>query len=231
MQEHCHRCGGDLASGDEVAPFCPRCGAPQLYLQDYDRSNLVPGSDTADTTGSPPPPHPQEIDWKTAIRCAALVAGIAAVLSLIAIRIQLLSLLSTLIILCASLITLALYQQRRPRARMDAAVGARIGLVVGIILVVCLGTAMAIAGLLARFVLHSMGAFDAELTQQMHTQIEHAAATNPASPELLRYFYSPEFRAGMMLAGVAFLVVILIFFSTLGGAFAGLLRTRRTPVA
>jgi hypothetical protein len=228
MQQHCHRCGGDLPSGEEVTPFCPHCGAPQLYLQDYDRPILADSA--TDTTGSPPPPHPQEVDWKTAIRCAVLVAGIAAALNLLATRLPLLSPLSTLTILCASLVTVSLYQRRRPRARMNAAVGARIGLVTGITLIVCLATAMAIAGLIARYALHSMGAFDAELTQQLRTQIEHAEASNPASPELLRYFYTPEFRAGMMLTGVGMVAVLLLLLSTLGGAFGGLLRTRRTPL-
>ncbi|WP_213807071.1 hypothetical protein [Granulicella sp. dw_53] len=231
MQEHCHRCGGDLPRGDEVTPFCPHCGSPQLYLQEYDRPILAPDADSSETTGAPPPPHPQLIEWKTAIRCAALVAGIASVLSLVATRVPLVSPLSTLTILTASILTLTLYQRRRPRARMNASVGARIGLIVGISLVVCLAISMAIAGLIARFSLHSMAAFDAELAQQMRTQIEHAAAANPTSPELLHYFLTPEFRAGMMLTGIAMLALLLLFLSTVGGAVGGLFRTRRTPAA
>jgi hypothetical protein len=225
MHQHCHRCGGELVSGTEITPFCPHCGAPQLYLQEYDRSE----SDTAptDTTGAPPPPAPQLVDWQTAIRCAALVAGVAAVLSLIATRVAFVSPLSSLTILSASILTLGLYQRRRPLARMNAAVGARIGLVVGLSLVICLSAAMAIAGLIARFGLHSMGAFDAELTQQLHAQLDRAIAANPVPPETARYFYSPEFRAGMMLTGVAMLSLMLLCFSALGGAVGGLLRTRR----
>ena len=41
-----------------------------------------------ETTGAVPPPRPQTVEWKTAIRCAALVAAIAAVLTLVAERVQ-----------------------------------------------------------------------------------------------------------------------------------------------
>jgi hypothetical protein len=234
MHEHCHRCGGELTSSDEVTPFCPHCGAPQLYLQEYDRAVPEPGSavpEAGTTTGAAPPPHPQQIDWKSAIRCAALVAGIAAVLTLVAIRVPILSPLRTLIVLSASVLTLSLYQHRRPAAEISPAIGARIGLVVGLALIVSLAFSMAIAGLLARYALHSMGAFDADVIQQMRTQIEHAAAANPTSPELLRYFYTPEFRVGMMLMAVAMVAAVLLLLSTLGGAVGALLRPRSRRAA
>jgi hypothetical protein len=232
MHQHCHRCGGELASSDDITPFCPHCGAPQLYLQEYDRTPQNPdpsAPDPNDSTGTAPPPHPQQVDWKTAIRCAALVAGAAAILTLVAIRVPVLSPLRTLTILSASVLTLSLYQHRRPTARINAAIGARIGLVVGLSLILSLAITMAIVGLVSRYGLHSMGTFDADLTQQMRTQIEHASAANPASPELLHYFYTPEFRAGMMLTGVAMVGAVLMLLSTVGGALGGFVRTRRSP--
>lgn len=225
MHEHCHRCGGEVTTGSDT-PFCPHCGSPQLFLQEYDRP--LPTPDASPSTGNAPPPHPQTVDWPSAVRCAALVAGIAAALSLLATRIPILSPLSSLTILSASILTLTLYQRRRPGAKIDVAIGARIGLVVGFALIVSLATSMAIAGLVARFVLHSMSAFDAQLTQQLHTQVEHAAAQNPTNPDLLRAFYTPEFRAGMMLLGVSMVAAFLLLLSTAGGALAGLFRVRRT---
>jgi len=41
------------------------------------------------------------------------------------------------------------------------------------------------------------------------------------------YLYSPEFRAGMMLAGFAMVSGILLVLSTVGGAVGGLMRARR----
>lgn len=210
--------------GDAVSPFCPHCGSPQIYLQDYEQQT---GGAGGDTTGELPPPRPRQVEWKTAIRCALLVAGVGAVLSLGAARVQALSTLSWLWTVSGSLIALALYQRRRPQAWMDVGVGARIGLVVGLALIACLAVAMAVAGLVARYGLHSMAGFDAQLTQQLHTQIEKAAAANPEPPEVLRFFESQEFRAGLMLAGFAMVSGFVVVLSTVGGAVGGLLRTRR----
>src|ERR1700733_3185097 len=135
MQEYCHRCGGELPVSDGTSPFCPHCGSPQIYLQDYEQQT---GASEADTTGTTPPPKPQQVEWRTAIRCAALVAGIAAVLSLLSVRLQMVSPLSWLWTVSGSLITLALYQWRRPLAWMDARIGARIGVVAGLALIGCL---------------------------------------------------------------------------------------------
>src|SRR5260370_15860565 len=162
MQEYCHRCGGELPARDGMSPFCPHCGSPQIYLQDYEQQN---GAAESDTTGAIPPPRPQQVEWKTAIRCAALVAGVAAGLSLVSQRVQVVSFLSTLWTISGSMIALALYQRRRPLAWMDAGVGARIGLVVGLALVACLGSAWAVGGVGARYGLHRLGAVDAVLTQ------------------------------------------------------------------
>lgn len=223
MHEFCHRCGGELSDGDGSSPFCPHCGAPQIYLVDYE----PPAELTAtNTTGTAPPPQPRQIEWKTAIRCALLVACVAAALSLVAVRFESVSPLSWLWTVSGSLITLALYRRRRPLAWMDAGIGARIGVVVGVVLVSCLAVAMAAGGLIARYVLHNMAGFDAQLTQQLHLQIDHALAANPEAKSVRGYLYSPEFRAGMMLAGFGMISGILVVLSTVGGAVGGLLRTR-----
>ena len=224
MHEFCHRCGGELPAGDGAAPFCPHCGAPQIYLPDHE-----PASSTAEdgTTGTLPPPRPQTVEWKTAIRCAALVAIIATVLSLAAARVPAVWLPCMLWISSGALITVALYQHRRPLALMDAGIGARIGIVAGLALVTGLGVSSAVSGLIQRYGLHSMAAFDAQLTEQLHAQIEKAAAANPAPPEVIRFMYTPEFRAGIMFAGFAMVAGGLLLLSTLGGAVGGMLRTRR----
>jgi hypothetical protein len=207
-----------------MAPFCPHCGAPQIYLTEHEQP--AEASEVS-TTGATPPPRPQQVEWKTAIRCAALVAIVAAGLSLIATQVPAISPLSSLWTISGSLIAVGLYQRRRPLAWMDAGVGARIGIVVGLALVTCLAVSMAAAGLVARYGLHSMTAFDAQITEQLHAQIEKAAAANPEPPEVLRYLYSPEFRAGMMLTGFAMVSGIVLVLSAVGGAVSGLLRTRR----
>ncbi|HEX9201097.1 MAG TPA: zinc ribbon domain-containing protein [Acidobacteriaceae bacterium] len=233
MQEFCHRCGGELPAGKGESPFCPQCGTPQLFLSMENQSVETGGEPAVDaagvaSTGALPPPQPRQVEWKTAILCAAAVAGIGSMLSLLAMRVDALSPVSLLWIMSASLITLGLYQKRRPAAWIDVRVGARIGLMVGLCLALGLGISMAGWGLVARFGLHSMGSFDAQMAAQLQKTIQQQLT--PPPPELVRLFTSPEGRAGIMLAGFAMVSAFLLALSTLGGAFAGLVRMRRGTV-
>lgn len=234
MQEFCHRCGVELAEGRSESPFCPHCGTPQLFLSLENQSVETGGEPAAGTegvasTGALPPPLPQQVEWKTAILCAAAVAGIGALLSLAAMRVDMLSPLSFLWVMSASLITLGLYQKRRPSAWIDVRVGARIGLLVGMCMALAMGIVTAGWGLVARFGLHSMGGFDAQMMVQLQKAIE--GSKTPVPKEMLGFLGSPEFRAGMMLTGFAMISVFLVVLSTVGGAFAGLLRMRRGPAS
>jgi hypothetical protein len=224
MHEYCHRCGGELPASDGVSPFCPHCGSPQIYLQDYEQQT---GGAEAATTGAVPPPRPQQVEWKTAIRCAGLVAAVAAVLVVVAQRIPAVFLLSVVWTISGSIITLALYQRRRPLAWMDAKVGARIGVVVGLALVTSLAVATAISGLVARYGLHSMAGMDAQMTERLHAEFEKANSISSQPAGVKQLWYSPEFRAGLMLAGFGIVSGGLLVLSTVGGAMGGFMRTRR----
>jgi hypothetical protein len=173
------------------------------------------------------------VDWKVAIRCAALVAVIAAALTVLAVwlpGIPLLGTVGTFWTLTAAMSAVTFYQRRRPLAKMDARVGARIGFTTGLALVACLMFAMAAVGLVARFGLHTTAGFDAQITEllrQMTVQLSHTAAGSPELPGVLRFVSSPEFRAGYVLMTVATVSTFLLLFSMLGGAVGGLFRTRR----
>src|SRR5580692_5657179 len=97
MQQFCHRCGEALPGGDRESPFCPNCGSPQLFLSLENQSAETGGEQPASvveggaTTGTLPPPSPRQVEWKTAIRCAAAVAAIGAALSLGSMRVAMLS--------------------------------------------------------------------------------------------------------------------------------------------
>jgi hypothetical protein len=161
------------------------------------------------------------------MRCALLVGVIAAVLNQVATKVQMVSLVSLLWIVCGSMITLALYQRRRPLAWMDARVGARIGVVVGLALVACLGIAMAVGGLVSRYTLHSMSGTDAQLTGLLRTEFERLNAMAPTSPGVRALWFAPEFRAAMMLVGFGVMSGFLLVLSTVGGALGGFMRMRR----
>jgi hypothetical protein len=234
MQQLCHGCGGELPAGRGESPFCPHCGTPQLFLAIENQSVETGGEPPANedgtaSTGALPPPLPQQVEWKTAIRCAALVAGIGSLLSLASMRVDQLSPVSFVWIMSASLITLGLYQRRLPTAWIDVRVGARIGLVVGLCLALGLGAAVAGWGVVSRFGLHTMGSFDAAMTAQMQEAIRRS--TTPIPPQVQGLAVSGEFRAAMMLALFAFVSACVVVMSAVGGAFAGLLRTRRGRVA
>ncbi len=232
MGETCHRCGEVLAAGGGESPFCPHCGAPQLYLSlDFQSPETggerKPEDDAASKAAQVL--RLRQIEWKTAIRCALVVAGVAGLLLLAGIRVPLLRPASLLWIMSASLITMGLYERRQPRAWMDASVGARIGLVGGLCQVVGLGSVAAVAGVILRFGLHSMGTFDDAVAGIIQKVIQQS--TTPFPPEAIQLAHSQEFRAAYILFVYAFLAVMLLVLSMLGGAFAGLMRTRRKTVA
>lgn len=227
MTDFCHRCGGEVLSSSGSSSFCPHCGAPQLYFLNHEPTDAA----AIDTTGALPPPRPQAIEWKTAIRCALLVGLITAGLGIASIGLPVISRLNWLWIISASAIALALYQRRRPQARMDGGIGARIGLVVGLVLLSCLAISMAATGVVARYGLHNMASFDTQMVQmiqQLQLQVEHTAATNNLPKQDISYVYTPEFKVWIMLMGFAMLSGAVLILSTLGGAVGGMLRTKRS---
>jgi len=232
MSETCHRCGGELPAGSGESPFCPHCGAPQLYLSlDFQSPETggerKPEDDAA--AGAAQALRLRQIEWKTAIRCGLAVAGVASFLLLAGIRVPLLRPASLLWIMSASLITMGMYERRQPRAWLDARVGARIGLVGGLCLVVGLGAVTAAMGVILRFGLHAMGGFDEAVAGIIQKVIQQS--TTPVPPEVIQLAHSQEFRAAYILFVYAFFAVLLLVLSMLGGAFAGLMRARRKTVA
>lgn len=231
MQRYCHTCGGDLPDSRAESPFCPHCGAPQLTLSiDLQTPEVSPAA-TGNSTGAHPPPRPQQVDWRMAIRCAAGVAAVGGLLCVGALRLPLLTPASVLWILCGSMITLGLYQNRRPAAWMDMRIGARIGVVVGLCLTAAVAIPVATAGVLARFWLKEMGSFDAQMAAQFQQVMQRSGQATPYPPETLAMLQSPEFRAASVLFSCAFGVVLLLVVSAAGGAFGGLLRGRQRAAA
>ena len=234
MQETCHRCGGDLTGESH---FCPQCGAPQLTLALEQQSPDMRGeaADGTPSTGAMPPPRPAGaagVDWRVAMRYAAVVTAVGAALSLAAIKVDLLSLPSVLWTASGSMIVLGLYQKRLPAARIDPGIGARIGVVVGLCLALGLAASMAGWGLVERYALHGMGSFDAQMATQMalaeqRLQQRAVAQQTPIPTDITGLVRSPEFRATAMLMGYAMLAALLMVISAIGGAFGGLLRARR----
>ena len=221
MRLTCHRCGGDLP-GDDLRGFCPTCGAPQLRFG----SEAAGESDGAESTGTMPPPRPQEIQWPLATRCAAVVAAGSAAVFALTFALPGLSLPSLLLLLSASFLTVALYRRRAPASVMTAGVGARLGLSTGVLLTAGLAVVLSAMLLVARFRTHSMGAFDAQWNAQVHDLFERTKATSPMPAEAEQQMRSPEFRAGSMLGGLLLLGGFLVVVSAGSGAFAASIAVR-----
>jgi hypothetical protein len=246
MHRLCHRCHAELPASpagaassydEEVAMFCPRCGAPQLLLPDYMRTETAAAPQGA-TTGAVPPPRPQMVDWPVAMQCAAPVALLTGVLAVGGLVFQAASFFNTLFILSGTSMVLGLYRSRRPLARVDARVGVRVGLLTGVFMVGAMGLSLAATGVVERFGVHGMAAFDAEVANQFvmleakTAEQAKAQTANPAEAQALQqkisdYLKAPEVRAGLGLFMLAVEAVFLLALTVILGAFSGLLQTRR----
>ncbi len=226
MHEECHRCGAELEAGG--ASFCcPHCGSPQLHI-----APAISDSDGGDsTTGTAPPPKPPTIRWNSALRSAMLVALVGAALFAVASWVPALTIVSLLWIVSAASIAIAIYRHREPSLRMDASIGARIGLSVGVLMTALLGICLAVIGVVARFRLHAMAAFDAEMSRRMQEQVAKAIAANPAPADIVRQMLSQEFRTGVMLAGLLIFAALILALSTVGGLLSGMVAVGRKQAA
>ncbi len=201
------------------------------------------------TTGALPPPRVPGnrtgngiIDWRTAVPIAAMVAVVAAVLTVLGLRLAGVAIFGFFWLLSGAVISIGLYARRSPQARMDARVGLRLGIVTGLLMLAATAVVGAGAGLVLRFGTHSLGQFDkdsAEATraaqtrwlawlkaqgQDQATQDKYVSVIN--SPLMT----SPEMKAGTALFQLSFEGALLLLLSAGGGAFAGMLRARRRLV-
>ena len=228
MHEECHRCGADLDA--ESGSFCcPHCGSPQLHIAVAMTESAA--GNAGETTGAPPPPRAAEVNWKSALRSSMLVAAVGAALFAVASYVPAMTIFSLLWIVSAASITIGIYRRREPSLRMDASIGARIGLSVGVLMTAFLSVLLAAIGLMARFRFHAMAAFDVEMTQRMHAEVERAIAANPAPANLVQQMLSQEFRTGVMLAGLLIFAVLILVLSTVGGLLSGLFAVGRSRTA
>lgn len=248
MRELCHRCHGELPLStfsdrhdDETAVlFCPRCGSPQILLQDHMRIE-TPVAEAHGTTGALPPPRPgnvgkSNIDWRAAILAGALVAAIGAVLSVLGLKFLAASFVATMWTISCAVLTLGLYARQRPVLKMDGKIGMRIGIIAGVLTISAVGLATATTGVILRFGTHQMAQFDQESAQrrkELQKQFLEILQNNTQDKDLIAQYSatinspqanSPEMLAGSALAGGAVQGLLLLLLAAGGGAFAGKMR-------
>jgi hypothetical protein len=210
MEVTCSRCHQTVQPGD---CFCPFCGLPQLLY-------------TADGTAGPglsaqavePVRDAGSVDWKAALRLAAMLAIPAGALC---------SMYSPAGILALPLMggagawVVALYMRSRRPAWITIGAGARIGLVTGIVGSWAAAFTTGITLYAMRFWMHRGPALDAEWLAQSNISIQLLASRGIDAQIVAMYkaiMLSPEGHAGLMLYSVGFLAIILLGISVAGGA-------------
>jgi hypothetical protein len=245
MHRLCHRCDAELAgdasgrpretssSDDDRALFCSRCGAPQILLPSYLRAEEAEAASAADTTGAVPPPRPQLVEWAVALGCALPVAIVTALCGVGQLFNGDLFFLLALCVFSGPSLVLGLYRARRPLSRIDGRAGLRVGLLTGLMIVACTWTALSATGIIERFVVHGMAAFDEEfdkemqVNQKMTLQILGSNADPSVLKQQERLMAMPAYRSSIVLLGLSMQAGMLLLVTTGLGAFAGLLQSRR----
>lgn len=239
----CHRCGAELVragmlhgTGEGESLFCTHCGAPQLVLPDYMRVGEPEVAGGATTAVAPPPASAaeSETDWRAALGCGAVVAGVGALLTAGGMVYDVLSLMSFVWVSSGAVIAISLYRKRRPAAAMDLRVGFRMGIAVGLMMLAGMAVALGTVGVVARFGVHRMGGYDAQVataTKAWQAQVGAKLDEGKQTPEIranaLGMVNSEEVRAGVALMTFGFVGGLVLALSAGGGAFAGMLSTRR----
>jgi opacity protein-like surface antigen len=140
------------------------------------------------------------------------------------------SFLGFLWVVSGGVIVLGFYQKQKPAARMNVGVGFRIGAVTGLMMTAALALALGTAGVVARFGVHRMAEFD-EQVQGFEAQMTERMRDQKQSPEVQaeaqRLMNSAEVRGGVAVLYLGLLGGVLVLISAGGGAFAGMVGTRR----
>jgi hypothetical protein len=227
---HCPRCHAPLSDEQEGSlVFCCNCGAPQItvseeLLAEAQKQRAVLDAGLADGVfGS----HPDAVVWPTAIRYAALAGALAAVLTLISFALPPLIFLAWFWAIGAPVVVLGVYNAKIRPTNLGAGFGARLGLLCGLAIFFAMSAINACGLVFSRFVFHNAAQIDTQLANlfaQLRMAIQQQGG--PAQAPVLAWLNIPEDRLGLLLLMSAFVLLIYLGLSALGGAFAALLRSR-----
>jgi hypothetical protein len=228
----CPRCHSTLQNDDSNAlVYCWNCGAPQVQLSEelreqLEQQQLAAGQPAAALVSAA---DPTVVLWRRAIQLSGLSGAVFVGLACLSAALPPVLLLALIWTLGAPIIVLGVYAARTPRTLITTNFGAQLGLLCGL--------AIAIAGLVfntgiilfMRYGMHQGAVMDAQTTTQLAQMMQKMSAT----PEELIYVQTfmdrmkvPEFHAGYSLLGTGFVAAIYLLYSSIAGAFAGLLRSR-----
>lgn len=225
MEITCSRCHQAVPA---ESCFCPACGLPQLVYSSEDTGGAVQAERGIEVVRDG-----NSVEWKSALRAAAMLAIPAGLLSC---GFSPVGLLGLFWMAAAAALAVNVYVRRQHSFWITTGAGARIGLVTGLIAGWLAFGATGIAFFGMRFWLHQGGGFDqmwqAMVNQSLQQQVQAMSADVQALNEFRSLLLSPEGRAGLMLTGMLFLELALMGFAAAGGALGARLMARsRRPEA
>lgn len=227
---HCPRCNAPLSNEHEGSlVFCYNCGAPQIsvseeLLAEAQKQRAVIDAGLA---GGVLGAHPDAVVWPAAVRYAALAGVLAAALALVSSAVPPIALLTWFWAIGAPVVVLGLYNAKIRPTNLRAGFGARLGLLCGVAIFFAMSAIDVCRLVFTRFVFHRAAQIDGQLTlffTQLRTAVQQQGG--PAQAPVLAWLNIPEDRLGLLLLMSAFVLLIYLGLSALGGAFAALLRSR-----
>lgn len=214
--------------------FCFNCGAPQVTVSEElisEAQKQRAALDSGLSAGILSAAAPDAIVWPAAVRYAALAGAVAAGLTLISFALPPVILLAWFWAIGAPVVILGVYSAKFRQQGLAAGFGARLGLLCGLAIFLAMSAINSCGLVFARYVFHDSGTFDTQLAAmftQIRTTIQQQGT--PAQASVLSWLNFPEDRLGLMLAMTAFVLVLYLGLSAIGGAFAAMLRSRNdTP--
>ncbi|MGO9124734.1 MAG: hypothetical protein ACLP6G_07570 [Terriglobales bacterium] len=162
-----------------------------------------------------PNPSGTAIQWSDALPSAGLAGLIAAFLMFIPLGAFGLGMIA------AGVLAVLFYRRRNPASNLAPATGARLGAVSG-----ALGFGIfAVCNAVGTLIFHNGGQLRAALLEA----IEQSAArsSDPQAQQAIEYLKTPPGLALMMALGLAFVLVVFLILSSLGGAIAAAMMRRK----
>jgi hypothetical protein len=206
MDPVCHRCGTTLST-PEI--FCPHCGAPQLRFEATEEQ--TPYQSEPNGSGLR---MGQFVSWRPAVQAALIVAIPVGLLS---------SLLDfgILWVLAGGFGAVALYQRKAPSV-LNARAGWRIGMLVGVLAAFLSTIVDGLSMVFERYGLHHGAAIDQKLVGLTTQMTDQMVRQNPEAvqqiPWFIHFWLSPDGHAAVVLFMSAFAAMMMVAFSTIGGA-------------
>lgn len=225
MEITCTRCHQTVETD---TCYCPACGLPQLVYtaeSDSGQAQQESGNEIARDASI--------VEWKPALRAAIMLAIPAGLLCSLFSPVNIFG---VLWMSAAASWAVALYMRSQRPAWITVGAGARIGLVTGLLGGWVAAAATAVTLFVMRFFMHQGKNFDDLwkniINGQVSQQWTSAGIDAQTVAAYKAWMFSPEGRAGMMLAFILFLGAALIIFAVAGGAIGARLmaRSRRPEV-